>query len=299
MFERLGNAEARAEYKRLSKAEKLYLNAIEKAGYKYRNGKILVRRDSDEIDSTSQNEYNNSEIQSSRKFSFQHQNFPGEKESGGSEAHRLAIWWASKESTISGDQTLISMNGSWYLVEKFDDADNGYQVEDIITKKEYDTIYEEIKENGKSGKILSIQRAFTDYDKFYKLNNSIERRESSVDSIQTQHSGEDTELLRVDTKKSSRGQTESNGRGNSEGGSQSKQVKFSLKPSEYQKAVENIDSFESIDAIKDYFGEVMSEINHEPYYPKTIIDFVSRFFYCDFACVPHFFKKIKKFSKNY
>ena len=272
MFERLGNAEARAEYKRLAKAEKLYLKAIEKAGYKYRNGKILARRDSDEIDSTSQNEYNNSEIQSSRKFSFQHQNFPGEKESGGSEAHRLAIWWASKDSTMSGDQTLISMNGAWYLVEKFDDADNGYQVEDIITKKEYDTIYEEIKENGKSGKILSIQRAFTDYDKFYKLNNSIEGRKSSVDSIQTQHGGEDTELLRVDTKKSSRGQTESNGRGNSESGSQSKQVKFSLKPSEYQKAVENIDSFESIDAIKDYFGEVMSEINHEPYYPKTMAD---------------------------
>lgn len=272
MFERLGNAEARAEYKRLAKAEKLYLKAIEKAGYKYRNGKILARRDSDEIDSTSQNEYNNSEIQSSRKFSFQHQNFPGEKESGGSEAHRLAIWWASKDSTMSGDQTLISMNGAWYLVEKFDDADNGYQVEDIITKKEYDTIYEEIKENGKSGKILSIQRAFTDYDKFYKLNNSIEGRKSSVDSIQTQHGGEDTELLRVDTKKSSRGQTESNGRGNSESGGQSKQVKFSLKPSEYQKAVENIDSFESIDAIKDYFGEVMSEINHEPYYPKTMAD---------------------------
>ena len=69
MFERLGNAEARAEYKRLSKAEKLYLNAIEKAGYKYRNGKILVRRKKEEIDSTSQNEYNSDEIQLSRKES--------------------------------------------------------------------------------------------------------------------------------------------------------------------------------------------------------------------------------------
>lgn len=69
MFERLGNTESRAEYKRLAKAEKLYLKAIEKAGYKYRNGKILARRDSDEIDSNTQNEYNSDEVKSSRKES--------------------------------------------------------------------------------------------------------------------------------------------------------------------------------------------------------------------------------------
>lgn len=229
MFERLGNAEARAEYKRLSKAEKLYLNAIEKAGYKYRNGKILVRRKKEEIDSISQNEYNSDEIQSSRKFSFQHQNFPGEKESGGSEAHRLAIWWASKDTILAGDQTLISMKDKWYLVEKFDDATNHYQVEDRITKKEYDKINEEIKANGRSGKILSIQRAFTNYDKFDKLNYPVEGGESSVDSLQTQHGREDTKLLHVDKSKSQRGQTESHGRGNSEGGGQSRQVKSSRK----------------------------------------------------------------------
>ena len=41
MFERLGDAEARAEYKKLKKAEKLYLGAVEKAGYAYVGRKIV------------------------------------------------------------------------------------------------------------------------------------------------------------------------------------------------------------------------------------------------------------------
>lgn len=41
MFERLGNAEARAEYKKIKKAEKLYLSAVEKAGYAYVGRKIV------------------------------------------------------------------------------------------------------------------------------------------------------------------------------------------------------------------------------------------------------------------
>ncbi len=232
MFERLGNTEARAEYKRLSKAEKLYLNAIEKAGYIYRNGKILVRRKKEEIDSTYQNEYNSDEIQSSRKFSFQHQNFPGEKESGGSEAHRLAIWWASKDTILAGDQTLISMKDKWYLVEKFDDVTNHYQVEDRITKKEYDKINEEIKANGRSGKILSIQRAFTNYDKFDKFNYSIKGRKSSIDSLQTQYDRENSQFFRVDKEQSQKWGTTSNRSGDSESGSSNRQgTQYSLKDS--------------------------------------------------------------------
>ena len=41
MFERLGDAEARAEYKKIKKAEKLYLSAVEKAGYAYVGRKIV------------------------------------------------------------------------------------------------------------------------------------------------------------------------------------------------------------------------------------------------------------------
>lgn len=41
MFERLGDAEARAEYKKIKKAEKLYLDAVEKAGYAYVGRKII------------------------------------------------------------------------------------------------------------------------------------------------------------------------------------------------------------------------------------------------------------------
>ncbi len=78
---------------------------------------------------------------SRRKFSFQHKNFPQENEVQ-SEAHRLAVWWSYNKARSIGDQTLISMNDRWYLVEKFDDATSGYRVEDRITKPEYKQIYE-------------------------------------------------------------------------------------------------------------------------------------------------------------
>lgn len=46
-FERIGNAEARAEYKQLQKAEKLYIKAIESAGGQYINRKIIGIRNRD------------------------------------------------------------------------------------------------------------------------------------------------------------------------------------------------------------------------------------------------------------
>jgi len=58
MFERIGNAEARAEYKRIKKAEKLYLGAVEKAGYAYINRKIVASRRREEIDASEEIEYN-------------------------------------------------------------------------------------------------------------------------------------------------------------------------------------------------------------------------------------------------
>lgn len=208
--------------------DKIKTTEVSEAGYKYRNGKILFRRKKEEIDSSSQNEYNNEEIQSSRKFRFQHQNFPGEKESG-SEAHRLAIWWATKENVVAGDQTLISMNDKWYLVEKFDDADNGYQVEDLISQKEYKEICEEISLYGRSGKIESIQRSTYEIDKLNQQRDSVGRKKSSIDSDETQHGREDNSLQRVGKGESQTRETSSNGRRNSEGGGQDRQIKSSRK----------------------------------------------------------------------
>ena len=54
MFERIGNAEARAEYKRIKKAEKLYLGA----GYAYINRKIVASRRREEVDASEEIQYN-------------------------------------------------------------------------------------------------------------------------------------------------------------------------------------------------------------------------------------------------
>lgn len=126
-----------------------------------------------------------SEIRYSKKVQLHH-NFPFYDESG-SEANRLAVSWAHLVNTEVGDQTLISYDNNWYIVEKFDDADFGYQVEDMISEKEFNEIFEEIKQNGRSGKIKSIQGNVDEYDKFYKSSNFLKERKSSFDSNKIEH----------------------------------------------------------------------------------------------------------------
>ena len=159
---------------------------------------------------------------SRRKFSFQHKNFPQENEVQ-SEAHRLAVWWSYNKARSIGDQTLISMNDRWYLVEKFDDATSGYRVEDRITKPEYKQIYEEIKKNGRSGKILSIQEEIDTDSELDQFGNSVERGTSSSDSMETEHGGENPKILQVDKGKSTGRKTERNGRRDSESSSKGSQ----------------------------------------------------------------------------
>ena len=48
------------------------------------------------------------------------------------------------------------MNDACYLVECFDDALNYYQVEDVVSKQDFDYYYEGIKKHGKVGQIKSI-----------------------------------------------------------------------------------------------------------------------------------------------
>ena len=135
---------------------------------------------------------------------FIHKNFPGTEP--WREAHRLAIWWANREDTIAGDQTLISMNDNWYLVEKFDDADNGYQVEAYVSKSEYKTILREVKEYGRSGKIKSIQRVFVGYDKLDKPNNTFEREQSSLNSYETGYGPKNQKMVRMVATEGNRGE---------------------------------------------------------------------------------------------
>ena len=132
-----------------------------------------------------------------RTIPFLHKNFPPENETH-SEAHRLAVWWARRSDVEVGDQTLISMHGRWYLVEKFEDATNYYQVEAFVPKAEYNIIIKEIKEHGRSGKIKSIQESTDFIDKLYKSSDTLERGKSGVDGNKAGHGRKDYKIQRVD-----------------------------------------------------------------------------------------------------
>ena len=66
MFEKTNDTRTRKEQRLINKAEKLWLNSVEKAGLKYSGGKIYRRR---EVDAKAQNEYNGevAEVSLSRK----------------------------------------------------------------------------------------------------------------------------------------------------------------------------------------------------------------------------------------
>lgn len=163
------------------------------------------------------------DLRYNKRVRFLHQNFPSERETG-SEAHRLAVWWARRADVEAGDQTLISMKGNWYLVEKFDDAENNYQIEALVSRVELEAIFKEIKENGRSGKIKSIQGTFAEYDKRNKSSSTSESGKPSADSFETQHRGKNKKMVRVaEAKNQGTGIFGSDGNGDSEGGGENQQ----------------------------------------------------------------------------
>lgn len=92
-----------------------------------------------------------------------------------------------------------------------------------LSKAKYDKIVKEIQEYGKSGRVQSIQRTFTDYAQFDKGNDTTRGKESSSNSLQVEHGGENPQILRLDMAESQGQHAQRNGNGNSESGSSSKQ----------------------------------------------------------------------------
>ena len=170
-----------------------------------------------DVDSRGEIKYNK------KYFKFKHKNFPPENESG-SEAHRLAVWWTRQKDVQTGDRTLISYHDNWYLVEKFDDADNHYQVEEYLTKAEFNKIFKEIKEYGRSGEIKSILAAPNGYDSNNRQYYSLKGRESSSDSDAARYGREDTKVVRLDSQQIDRGErASSDGSGDSSSSSANQQ----------------------------------------------------------------------------
>jgi hypothetical protein len=193
--------------------------------------------------------------------SFLHKNFPPENERL-SEAHRLATWWARKETTDTGDQTLIFMNDNCYLVECFDDALNYYQVEDVLSKVQYDEVLKEIKENGRSGQIKSVQGSLDWYDQLYKSSDTSKGRKSSIDSTKAQHGRKNSQMVRVaSSENKGREQSSSNGSGDSQSRSEDRQKYSREIGSKYLLADESGKASRELDVI-DYIDEQAELAKH-------------------------------------
>lgn len=278
MFEKTKDTRTKQEQKLIHRAEKLWLNAVEKAGLKYAGGKIYRRR---EVDAKAQNEYNReaSEARLSRKDSLINHTFPTYKESAGSEANTLATRWAHRADIEVGDRTAISYHDKWYLVEKFENSDLGYQIVAQISEKQYQEFIEE-RNNG-IGKGQSIQKSVSVITSIDRRRDSSVGRVVSDDSVSPRNGRGDNQIQRVGEEQSQRGKTQSNRSGNSEGGGQGKRgIKFSLKESEvsesalqelnksYQEAYneereaqKHLDSFTEFEERKKRLMDILSDKN--------------------------------------
>ena len=237
--------EARTAYKQVQDIKAKFLDALAERGYQYKNGKVIAAAEEDKekaaeaVDSEDGVRYNRRRYQP-QKFSFQHKNFPSETKSQ-SEAHRLAVWWASKSDVQTKDQTLISMNGKWYLVEKFDDSLNHYQVEDYITEREYNFIEKEIKEHGRSGYIKSIQRSTDRLDLLDQQRNSDGNEKSGVDRDETRHGSQNQQIQQMGKAESQKRETASDRNGDRESSGSYRQgdtVRFSRLPANAESLAE-------------------------------------------------------------
>lgn len=203
--------EEKTVIKKLEKAQQLFEKALDKAGAKYI---------ASQVDSESETQYNRKGLVNGT--------FPTYREGKGTQANELATRWAHRADVLAGDRTAISFNGSWYLIEKFDSSDLGYQIIAKLTQRQYQSYMEE-RTNGVS-KGQSIQKGVSSITSIHRRASSSNGGVVSDNSVSSRNGGGDSEVQRVGQKQSQRGEAASDRNGDSEGGSSSrKRLKYSLK----------------------------------------------------------------------
>ncbi|MEG1881901.1 MAG: hypothetical protein RR207_05355 [Clostridia bacterium] len=157
--------------------------------------------------------------------------FPTYKEGKGTQANELSTRWAHRADIEPGDRTAISFNDKWYLIEKFDDSDLGYQIVASLTEKQYKE-YTEERSNGNRQE-QSIQKGVSRFTSLDRQRNFSFRGESNNDIARSQQRAENQKVRGLGEEKPQSGQTSSNRGRDSESGSSSKQgeLKFFLKDS--------------------------------------------------------------------
>ena len=255
--------------KGLRKLYKAYVNTLNRAGY----GVLVSEIDKEEIgeergettlqiDTARESRYN--------KNSLIHKTFPSYQESGGSEANTLAVWWAHRASVLAGDRTAISYNGSWYLIEKFDSSDLGYQIIAELTQRQYQSYMEE-RTNG-VGKGQSIQKGVSSITSIHRRASTSNGGVVSDNSVSPRNGRGDSGVQRVGQEQSQRGKTASDRGGDSKGGSASEQNKSSITSVKNNSRTSKKDDGRHSLARKDSEGKVLSQGQRDFFKDSKAVD---------------------------
>ncbi len=240
MFERIGNAEARAEYKQIKKAEKLYLGAVEKAGYAYINRKIISYLSDEELDASEEIQYNR-------------------KKTPYVQWKSDALAWANSSRTKIGDMDSGSDSRYIYFYEAIDPDNDGratdYRVVARVSfanKKLIDEWEAEVEANNernyaKRSNTIVYESAdeYASTRKEYKGDNSTFVEQSSRNGrVSEVHQGEPESDGKRNTQKS-------------DGSSQGDEVKYSLKDSNGNSLTEEQAKFFADSKIRDGQGNLL------------------------------------------
>ncbi len=143
MFERIGNVQKQAEYKRLTKAQNLYLKAIKEAGYSYDRiaRKIRKLKDKEENGVANSDEIGYNDAEYSRKSYY-------------NEFNTNVLQWAANSKTQQGDVRMFYKPSADEFVIVEADGDSGFSE---LAQGDYNVmknIYEEIKNEQTDGQSI-------------------------------------------------------------------------------------------------------------------------------------------------
>ncbi len=106
-----------------------------------------------------------------------------------SDANERATRWAHKENVKTGAQKLVSYHNRWYIIEKFDSAELGYQIVGSVTKKQVDNFTNEVKKRENEIK-QRRQRVLDGLTGSIESGNTNGLRGSGIDNDANQYGGE-------------------------------------------------------------------------------------------------------------
>ena len=209
--------------KTLETAEKLYLDAIEKAGYAYVGRKlVLVKKDDEEIDSTSQKGYNSDEIKLSRRPQYKKISQEQYSKLSSIVMDKVAPFMA-KNQEVQRYDTATTWN-YFYIYENFGGGNFGVlkQIENTDKNREYiNAIRNKIGESNET-----TIRSTSELNRVLKILKSKGRSNNSNNAVNTEgRTNSGNGGLSIE-------ESENNGKRNPQTSSSYKRKNFSLKDSD-------------------------------------------------------------------